>query len=132
MLDALSKGETVGKRIAYYRKKKQLSQQQLADLAGVSVCTIKRIENDKTVNNSVSIIKIIQSLQIDQELVFDDYYTFIMDNYSQWLKDYRHKNKLTQKQLSELLHIHIKLVMRWEQKKLIPSRKYYHLIKQLK
>ena len=41
MLDALSKGETVGERIVYHRKRRKLSQQQLADLAGLSVCTIK-------------------------------------------------------------------------------------------
>lgn len=41
MLDAPNKRKTVGERIAYHRKRGKLSQQQLADLAGVSVCTVK-------------------------------------------------------------------------------------------
>ena len=59
MLDALKKGETVGERIAYYRKKKKLSQRQLADLARVSVCTVKRIENHKVESNIATYNKVI-------------------------------------------------------------------------
>ena len=132
MLDALSKGETVGERIAYHRKRKKLSQQQLADLAGVSVCTIKRMENYKCESNFSTYHKVVTALQVNPDLIYDDYFKFITSDYSQWLKSFRYKHKLTQMHLSELLHVHVKTVMRWEQKELIPNRKHYQLIQQLR
>ena len=131
MLDALSKGETVGERIAYYRKKKKLSQQQLADLAGVSVCTIKRIERNKIISGQNTYRHIIDALQVNSSLIYDDYFSFINSNYDQYIKNYRNQNKLTQLQLSKILHIHVKTIMRWEQKKSFPSIQQYNLIKLL-
>ena len=131
MLDVLSKGETVGERIAYYRKKKKLSQQQLADLANISTCTIKRIENNKIDSSINTYNKIIEVLQVNTQLIYDSYLQFINSDYSNLIKSLRHQRRLTQKQFSKLLHVHIKTIMRWEQREQIPSREHYMLIKKL-
>ena len=120
LTDIQCEGKTVGERIAYYRKKKKLSQQQLADLAGVSVCTIKRIENHKVTSNINTYNSIISALQISPDLIYNDYFRFISNDYSHWLKSYRKKNNLTQRELSKLLNIHVKTIMRLEQGKLFP------------
>lgn len=62
----------IGRRLEALRKAKSLSQQKLADDAGVGLATVKRIEN-ATVSPSVDIlISISQALGIHLYELFDD------------------------------------------------------------
>ena len=98
----------------------------------IAYCTIKRLENHKVESNLATYSKVVNALQVNPNLIYDDYFRFINNDYSNWIKSFRYSKKLTQKHLSELLHVHIKTIMRWEQRELIPSREHYLLIQQLK
>ena len=53
-------------------------------------------------------------MKVNPDLIYDDYFRFINSDYASWIKSFRYSKKLTQKQLSELLQVHIKTIMRWE------------------
>lgn len=54
----------LGKRVREYRMKAQLTQEELATKAGISVLTLKKFENAKTANiNMQSFLAILRALQ---------------------------------------------------------------------
>lgn len=108
-----------------------MTQQDLALTAGLDVSTIKRLENNKVKTNLTTYIKIIKALQVNSDLIYNDYLRFISSDYSNWIKIFRKIHQLTQRQLSEYLAIHIKTIMRWEQGKYHPTLEQYLLIQQL-
>lgn len=65
---------TLVENIKYYRKKKELSQEQLAELADLSSSYIKQIESGKDFKNLTlySIIKIARALEIDITKLFEN------------------------------------------------------------
>lgn len=70
-----------GKMLKTIRGKRRLSQQSLADLSGVSIATIKRIESSQiaTSRNTVSVKKITTALGIDIQDLSEDNFDKIVD-----------------------------------------------------
>jgi len=58
----------IADKIAFYRKKKKLSQEALAELAKVSISTIKFIEQKQRVPSLVVLLKIIYVIDKDAQL----------------------------------------------------------------
>jgi len=56
---------SIGKKIIQYRRSKNLSQNELADLANVGQSMISTIESDKSKPNSIMLNRIAKALDVD-------------------------------------------------------------------
>jgi transcriptional regulator with XRE-family HTH domain len=66
------KAKTISARIRYYRGMAGLSQQALADFAGIDRKTVNRIENDRFSPNVDTLLRITTALDVKPELLFKE------------------------------------------------------------
>lgn len=65
----------LGKRIKEIRKKRNLTQEKLAELAGIEIPSLSNIENGKNYPNNETLEKLSEALQVrPYELYMFDYY----------------------------------------------------------
>jgi transcriptional regulator with XRE-family HTH domain len=64
------KAKTISARIKFYRDMAGLSQQALADFAGIDRKTVNRIENDHFSPNVDTLLRITTALDVKPELLF--------------------------------------------------------------
>ncbi len=125
MLKTTSSFSTIGSRIKYYRLLNDFTQEDLAIKSGLDRSTINRYEND-LVNHSLESINIIcETLKIKPSIIYDDYLNFISKNHGNKIKFLRKDFKLTQKDLSNILEVHIKTIACWEKEESYPTRYNY-------
>lgn len=122
---------TIGGRLKYYRLEANLLQEDLSLLSGIHVSTIKRFENNKITPDINTCKKIAAALDINTDLLYDDYLQFITSEYPNIIKAYRKTTNLTQQQLADILNTSKKTVSCWERKAQYPSKPMYEYIKQL-
>lgn len=60
-----------GKKVIFYRKKKKITQTDLAELIGVQRCAIGRIERGETFPNSTVLFKLASALNTKLVNLFD-------------------------------------------------------------
>lgn len=66
--------DAIGRRLYQARKGKNLTQEQLAEMLGMSVSAISRIETGRNVTSLETLIKICDALQIGlDELLYDEF-----------------------------------------------------------
>lgn len=123
---------TVGGRIKYYRRLNNLRQKDIYEKIGIDKATYIRYESDTDTNNNLEICnKICAAIGIDPRLVYDDYMAFIASDYSQTIKGFRRRNKLSHRQFGELIGMNHKISSRWERNTCEPSRTSYEKLKEL-
>lgn len=67
------RGEAIGKRVRYFRKKKGLSQKQLADAVAVSTSVISNLENGKSIVGVYTLLDLMDVLEISVEQLLPEY-----------------------------------------------------------
>jgi transcriptional regulator with XRE-family HTH domain len=64
--------ETIGKKIKELRLRKKLTQQQVADLSGISKSMLSKIENGQTASAVATLSKISEALDVSLSWLIDD------------------------------------------------------------
>lgn len=59
-------------RIKVLRAERNLTQQQLADMAGISRTTLVMIEKEKAVPDGTTIVALVRALQVPADQIFAD------------------------------------------------------------
>ena len=59
-------------KLKLIRAQKNLTQEQLADIAGISRPALAQIENEKTVPDGETIAKLVKALQLPADQIFFD------------------------------------------------------------
>ena len=77
----------IGKYIQRERIRKGLTQEQLAELTGISWSAISRFETGKTMLSVERILKITDALEIGVEVVFQDYIKALPDSNDEITKE---------------------------------------------
>lgn len=131
LLKTTSDLETIGGKLKYFRKSKGLLQEDLANLANIHVCTIKRLENNYILPNLETCHKLASALNIPANLIYNEYLSFIDRDYSTFLKQLRKTLKLTQPQLANKLGVTKKTISSWERRASFPSQENYKLLMSL-
>lgn len=131
LTNSILEQNTTINQLKFYRLKAHMTQQELAKTSNISVCTIKRLENNKTAPDVKTYKKIAVALDIDVDLLYDDYLKFITSDYSSIIKAYRKTSNLTQQQLADILGTSIKTISCWERQAQYPSKQMHECINQL-
>lgn len=63
---------TIGENIRYFRKKRSLTQKQLAEKTGVNEVTIRSYENGRYIPKQKNLIKLAQALQVNIYNLLDE------------------------------------------------------------
>ena len=69
----IRKQTDIGSRVRYYRKKKGISQRELADALAISPSVISNLEKGKSMVGVYTLLAIIRTLGISIEELFPDY-----------------------------------------------------------
>jgi transcriptional regulator with XRE-family HTH domain len=127
-LRTISDDATIGEKIAFYRKKRNLFGNDLANLIGIDRVTMIRYENDQLDCPYDVIIRISEALNVDRHLLMDEYLQFIDYPYSVFIKQRRKELHLRQCDLGEQLGVTRRQIERWEHSvNIIPKEKYHKL-----
>lgn len=124
---------TIGEQLKYYRKYNNMSLTDLSKKLGISKYSIMHLENDDILLYNLDIIKaIIEEFNIKNKIkINDSYLEFLLDNPSEFIKEYRKKDNLTRYELAKKLDVMLCTIKKWEIGKTVISRKNYYKIKEL-
>lgn len=119
---------TVGGRIRYYRLQKNLLQKDLANKCGYDRTTILRYERNDKQHTLESVNRIASALQIEPELLYDDYLKFLT-NCAESIFTARKKMKLSRIEFAKLLGVNKHSIFRWEKGQAYPFISNWYKIK---
>ena len=122
---------TVGEKIAFYRFKADLTQEELAERLNIDRKTILRYENGTMKLNLRIINEIAEQLKIPPTFLYDDYFSFLAYPYSEKIKEILSDNCISTKKLAELVFVHNKTIKRWKKQVIPPNRENYEKLKEL-
>ena len=120
--------DTAGKNLRYYRIHKGYSTRELANLVGVVPATITLYENDKNPIKYKTAVLLADILEIDRQLLLDDYTTFIDYPCNVLLQEIRSKLSLNQSQMAQRINVAPNAYSAWERATRTPRRKEYEKI----
>ena len=127
----LTEEATVGEKIAFYRFRSNLTQEQLANILKIDTDSIIRYEKDKIPLPFYLANKIAKLFNILPEFFYDDYNSFIAYPVSKKIKEYRDEHCLSQKEMATILKVSKRTLVRWENEQAAPTRKNFQKIKSL-
>jgi transcriptional regulator with XRE-family HTH domain len=130
-MKTLDENASIGERIRFYRLKRNMTCDTLAELVGLSRYAIMYYENGQTEPSLEDLKKIASALGIEADKLFDDYYRFLDYPYSERIKQIRVEHHLRQRGLGELLGVIRRTVERWEHGKHIVDRATWEQLKTL-
>jgi len=122
---------TVAERIRFYRTKRGVTSNTLAELTGVSRYAVMRYESGETEPALDDLKKMAAVLGIEADKLYDDYYRFLDYPYSTKIKEIRKAKRLLQRELGERLCVTPCTVKRWEYGKHTVTRDMWKKIKAL-
>ncbi len=117
----------VGERIRFYRMKGNT----LADLIGISRYAIIDYGNNQTEPLLDDLKKTANTLDIEVDKLYDDYYRFLARPYSEKIKQIRMDNNLLQRELGEMFGVGRLAVERWEHGRNKVTRTVWEKLKSL-
>lgn len=122
----------IGKQIAYYRKIKGLTQNELAKNLNVSKSCINAYENRELRLVNVEFLKrVFEILEIEKKVKLPQYEAFILNNQSEKLKKILKENKLNYKQFSRTINVDYSNVKKWLKGQAIMSKTSYNKIRNI-
>lgn len=127
-LHILDEKATVGERIRFYRMKRHMTGNMLAQKCGISRYAIMDYESGETEPDLLALKRIASVLEINADNLYDEYYRFLAYPYSKKLKEMRKQMKLTQKEFGNLFGVGRKTVERWESGEILTTRERYYEI----
>ena len=119
---------TAGSTLRYYRIHKGYTTRELANLVGVVPATITLYENDKNPIKYKTAVLLADILEIDRQLLLDDYTTFVDYPCNELLQEVRSKLSLNQSQMAQRIGIAPNAYSAWERATRTPRRKEYEKI----
>jgi transcriptional regulator with XRE-family HTH domain len=123
--------ETFGEYLRYYRIEKNLSQQDLSELTGISRSFIDSIEKDNHILSKDTLLKLNKVFDI-YKFPLDDYYKFILQDTSEYFKSWRSKNKLSLRAAANILNVPHSTLRYWEKGNIINKETYLNIKSLLK
>ena len=119
---------TAGSTLRYYRMHKGYTTRELANLVGVVPATITLYENDKNPIKYKTAVLLADILEIDRQLLFDDYTAFVDYPCNALLQEVRAKLSLNQSQMAQRIGIAPNAYSAWERATRTPRRKEFDKI----
>lgn len=123
--------QTVGDRIRYYRYKKALLQQDVADYAGLYRSSYIHYENSNRDYYPIEKLrKIAELLEVDITDLLDEYNRFLYDGQGSQIRAIRTKLGLTQYEFGRLIGVNAGTVKRWESERARISKRKWEKVMQ--
>ena len=114
-----------GTMLRYYRVHKGLTTRQLAESAGIVPATVLKYESNQFPIPYQNAVAFADILEIDRNLLFDDFARFMDFPYSDRLREVRKAYRLNQTDFAEKANICNSIYAKWETAIRQPSRKMY-------
>lgn len=130
-MKTLDENATVAERIRFYRMKRNMNGDMLAELVGLSRYAIMYYENNQTEPLLSDLYKIADVLNIEADKLFDDYYRFLDYPYNEKIKEIRSERNLLQRELGTMLGVGRRTIERWEYGKNKITRDVWGKLKKL-
>ena len=119
---------TAGSTLRYYRIHKGYTTRELANLIGVVPATITLYENDKNPIKYKTAVLLADILEIDRQLLLDDYTIFVDYPCNALLQEVRTKLSINQFQMAQRIGVAPNAYSAWERATRTPRRKEYEKI----
>jgi len=113
-MHVLEDGASVGRRIQFYRGKRDMSGNMLAEFCKMSRYAVMDYENDVTEPSLEDLGKMATVLGVEADKLYDEYYVFLAYLYFVKIKQIRLEHHLLQRELGAMLGVQRKAVERWE------------------
>ena len=111
--------------LRYYRQRKGLTTRQLAESVGIVPATLLMYEREKFPIPYQTAVAFADILEIDRNLLFDDFARFMDYPYSDRLREVRKAYGLNQTDFAKKANICYSIYAKWETAVRQPSRKMY-------
>ena len=111
--------------LRYYRQHKGLTTRQLAESVGIVPATLLMYEREKFPIPYQTAVAFADILEIDRNLLFDDFARFMDFPYSDRLREVRKAYGLNQTDFAKKANICYSIYAKWETAVRQPSRKMY-------
>jgi transcriptional regulator with XRE-family HTH domain len=128
-MNSLAENATVAERIRYYRMKRHMTDEKLAELAGISRHAIMDYETGLSEPSLMGLNNISSILNVEADKLYDDYYRFLNHPFNSLIKKIRTDNNLRQSELGRMLNVGIRTIRRWEEGINTISRATWEMIK---
>ena len=123
--EAIPTEQTPGTMLRYYRVHKGLTTRQLAEGVGIVPATVLMYEREQFPIPYQTAIAFADILEIDSNMLFDEFAQFINYPYSDRLREVRKAYGLNQTDFAEKADICYSIYAKWETAARQPSRKMY-------
>ena len=127
----LPEGATVAEKIRFYRIKRDMHGHTLAEFVGLSRYAIMYYENNQSEPLLEDLKKIAAALEIEADMLYDDYYRFLDYPYGEKIREIRKEHGLFQRQLAKMLGSDRRTIERWEHGRGEVKRKIWENLKSL-
>lgn len=117
--------QTPAATLRYYRQRKGLTTRQLAESVGIVPATLLMYEREKFPIPYQTAVAFADILEIDRNLLFDDFAQFMDYPYSEKLREVRKAYGLNQTDFATKANICYSIYAKWETAARQPSRKMY-------
>ena len=117
--------QTPAAMLKYYRQRKGLTTRQLAESIGVVPATVLMYERERFPIPYQTAVAMAEVLEIDRNLLFDEFAQFMDYPYSDRLREVRKAHRLNQAAFAEKTGISLSIYSKWEGGSRQPSRKMY-------
>ena len=120
---------TVADKLRYYRFTHELLQKDIAEIVHICRNTYASYEDDARISYDIEVMKrIAEYYKIPVTNLLDDYNLFLYEQPGLKLKQLRKSYHITQKTLSEFMHVQRNTIMEWEKGYHTMSFETYHLL----
>ena len=122
---------TVPEKIRFYRLKKNIDGDTLAGYLDVNRAMITYYEKGHCNPTVATLKRIAVALNIEPDLLFDDYYRFLDYPYTERLKQIRTENNLTSSEFGAILGVSSVTINAWQRGQHVMNRKAWEKLKAL-
>ena len=123
--EEIPKIQSPAAKLKYYRLRKGLTTRQLAEMVGIVPATVLMYEREQAPIPVQTAIAIADILDIDKNLLLDDFAQFMNYPYNDRLHEVRKKHGLNQCDFATKADISWSIYSKWEGGSRQPSRKMY-------
>lgn len=117
--------QTPAALLRYYRRQNGLTTRQLAESVGIVPTTVLMYERGQFPIPYQTAVAMAKVLEIDRNLLFDEFAQFLDYPYSDKLREVRKAHRLNQATFAEKAGVSLSIYSKWEGGSRQPSRKMY-------
>lgn len=123
--EAIPTEQTPGTMLRYYRLRKGLTTRQLAESIGIVPATVLMYEREQFPIPYQTAVAFADILEIDRNLLFDDFARFMDYPYSDRIREVRKAHELNQADFAKKAEISYGIYAKWETAVRQPSRNMF-------